>query len=157
MNKLILIPLFILASCGRLTSPAAPSRPLMAVPEFAVRIFLSHAATEKLYNAGETIRGTIYFDGDGAPLASVKTAPHRNVILGSYAFELHQAGEIHVSDAMISKEAYARLSDTNYHFFINVYSGRHAFQNNVLSGGYAAGRLSDLDPEKPIEIKCNLQ
>ncbi len=157
MNRsiLLLLPLC-LASCGRPTGHSVPSRPPMAVPEFAIHISLTEAATEKLHSAGETIRGAIYFDGDGTPLPDVKTAPHRDVVLGSYEFELHQAGEVRVSDAVISQEAYGRLSDTNYHFFVNVYSGRRAFQNNVLDGGYADGRLSDLDPEKPIEIKCDL-
>src|SRR6266545_2727589 len=35
-------------------------------------------------------------------------------------------------------------------FFINVYSGRRVFKDNVLDGGYADGRASDLNPAKPI-------
>jgi hypothetical protein len=157
MKKLILLPLLIcLASCGRQTGPSVPKGPTMPVPEFSIRVSLSEAAALKLSDAGETIYGTVYFDGDGTPLSNVKTAPHRDVFLGSYEFELPQAGEVRVSDAVVSQEAYGRLSDTNFHFFINAYSGRRSFRNNVLSGGYADGRLSDLDPEKPIEIKCNL-
>ena len=128
----------------------------MPVPQFAIRVALTQAATQKLHDAGETVRGFILFDGDGTALPNEKTAPYRDVILGSYNFELRQPGEIRVSDAVVSKEAYGRLSDTNYHFFVNVCSGRRAFRNNVLNGGYADGRLNDLDLGKPIEIECDL-
>ena len=157
MKKLIFLPLLLcLVSCSRQTGPSAPSGPTMPVPEFTISVSLSEAAAQKLSDAGETIRGAVYFDGDGTPLPNVKTAPHRDVILGSYEFELREPGELLVSDAAISQEAYGRLSDTNYHFSINVYSGRRAFRNNVLNGGYGDGRLSDLKPEKAIEIKCDL-
>lgn len=59
-----------------------------------------------------------------------------------------------VTDAKISKEAVGRLSDPNYHFFINVISGRRVFKDNVLDGGYADGRASDLNPAKPIVVRC---
>ena len=157
MKQLIFLPLVLcLVSCGRQTGPSIPAGPTTPVPEFTIRVSLTEAATQKLSDAGETIRGIISFDGDGTPLPNVKTAPHRDVYLGSYEFELTQAGELRVSDAVVSKEAYGRLSDKNYHFFVNVYSGRRAFRNNVLNGGYTDGRLNNLDPEKPIEIKCDL-
>ena len=157
MKKLIFLPfLLCLVSCGRQTDPSVPSGPPIPVPEFTIRVTLSEAAAQKLSDAGETIRGAVYFDGDGTPLPNVKTAPHRDVILGNYEFELIEPGDLRVSDAVISQEAYGRLSDTNYHFFINVYSGRRAFRNNVLNGGYADGCLSDLEPEKPIKIECDL-
>ena len=128
----------------------------MPVPEFTIRVSLSETAAQKLSDAGETICGAVYFDGDGTPLPNVKTDPHRDVILGSYEFELREPGRLHISDAAISQEAYGRLSDTNYHFFINVYSCRRAFRNNVLNGSSVDGRLRELESKKTIEIKCDL-
>ncbi len=156
-KKLIFLSLLLcFVSCGRQSGSSVSLWPIILVPEFKIRVSLSEAAVQKLRDAGETIRGVVYFYGDGTPLPNVKTAPHRDVILGSYEFELREPGELRVSDAVISQEAYGRLSDTNYHFFINVYSGRRAFQDNVLNGGYADGRLGDLDSKTPIEIKCDL-
>ena len=134
---------------------SAPS-PTKRVPPFTMRIVLSEEANKKLANAGETISGTIYFDGDGMPFPEESNAPMRDVFLGKHEFELRESGELVVSDASISDEAYNHLSDKNYHYTINVVSGRRVFPNNVLAGGYAAGRLRDLDPKRPIEIKCDL-
>ncbi len=124
------------------------------VPEFSITITLDELTKEKLNQAGESIKGVIYFDGDGTPLPGVKTAPMRDVVLGSHEFELENPGTLKIDSATISSEAYSRLSDKNYHFFINVYSGRRAFKNNVLDGGYAQGRFEDLNAGKSIKIHC---
>jgi hypothetical protein len=128
----------------------------VAVPTFEIRISLTPAAKEKLAKAGESIKGTIFFDGDGTPLPNVETAPFRDVFLGEHTFELELSGPIRITDAVISRDAYSRLSDNNYYFTVNVYSGRRSFKSNVLNGGYAQGRLTDLRSGKPIEITCDL-
>lgn len=157
MKYFFLLPLILcMASCSRKTDPSTQQEPTMPVPEFVIRFSLGEPAAKKLSSAEETIRVSVTFDGDGIPLSKVKAAPNRDVMLGKYSFELRKPGDIRVTDAVISQNAYKRLSDKNFHFTINVTSGRRAFKNNVLQGGYAAGRLSDLDRDKPIEIKCDL-
>ncbi|WP_367872555.1 hypothetical protein [Luteolibacter sp. Populi] len=126
------------------------------VPPFSIAITLDNEAREKLENAGESIKGWIVFDGDGTRLPGEKTAPHREVFLGTHDFELERSGTIRIKDATVSKEAYARLSDRNYHFTINVVSGRRSFGNNVLSGGFAMGKFEDLADGKPVRIYCSL-
>jgi hypothetical protein len=169
MKTLALLALLLCtSSCGRqspasapvspsdVLGPHVPNGPTIPVPAFTIRIVLTQDAAEKLAGAGETIHGSIYFDGDGTPLPNVKTAPWRSAFLGWYEFEMSGPGEVTVSDAVISQEAYDRLSDTNYHFTINVSSGRRAFTDNVLDGGVAGGRLTNLDSNRPFEIKCGL-
>ena len=126
------------------------------VPAFSITFTLDDEARAQLSNAGETIKGAIYFDGDGTPVPGVKTAPHRDVFLGKYEFELEEPGTILIEDATISVEAYSRLSDRDYHYTINVFSGRRSFNNNVLDGGYAQGKHSNLGAEKSIDIACTL-
>jgi len=126
------------------------------VPEFFISINLSDNAKEKLKSSGETIKGSIVFDGDGEPIPGIKTAPHRNVILGTHNFELTEPGTIKIADAVISKEADMRLSDQNYYFTINVFSGRRVFTNNILDGGYADGRVLDLKENNIVKISCSL-
>ena len=126
------------------------------VPAFTVRITLDPQAAVKLADAGETIAANLIFDGEGTPQKGAKTAPHRAIILGRYAFELQAPGAFVVEDATLSPEAYSRLSDKNYHFTINVFSGRRHFGNNVLAGGYAQGRLADIQAGEIIEISCTL-
>jgi hypothetical protein len=138
------------------SGPSVPAGPTMPVPEFTIHITLTPQAAEKLSNAGETISGTIWFDGDGTSLPNEHNAPFRAIFLGGYEFELRGSGEVRVSDAIIPQEAYGRLSDMNYYFTVNVTSGRRAFKDNILDGGVAFGRLTDLDSKKPIEIKCGL-
>ena len=138
------------------SGPSVPAAPTMPVPEFTIRIELSQQAEDTLSNAGETVNGRIYFDGDGTSLPNEHTAPWRAVFLGYYEFELRGSGEVRISDAIIPQEAYGRLSDPNYYFTVNVTSGRRAFKDNILVGGVAFGRLTDLDTKKPIEIKCDL-
>lgn len=128
----------------------------VSVPAFTIRIDLTDAAKKKLKNSGESIKGTVVFDGDGTPLPRIKTAPHRDVYLGSAEFETEKLGTVKIAHATISKEAYSRLSDKNYHFTINVVSGRRTFKNNILTGGYARGRFSDLNNNKALKITCDL-
>lgn len=126
----------------------------LAVPAFSITITLDDEARAKLADAKETIKGAICFDGDGTPLPGVKAAPHRDVFLGTYEFEMNESGTILIENATISAEAYSRLSDKDFHFEINVVSGRRSFENNVLDGGYAQGRLRELVPGRPIKISC---
>jgi hypothetical protein len=128
----------------------------LSVPAFAIHIVLTDAAEKKLRGSGESIKGTIFFDGDGTPLQGVKTAPFRDVYLGDVKFETAGSGIVKITSATISKDAYSRLSDQNYHFTINVYSGRRTFKNNILDGGYAQGRFHDLESNKEIMIICDL-
>ena len=128
----------------------------IAVPTFSIAIRLDKAAEDKLRGARETIKGAVYFDGDGTPLPGVKTAPHRDVFLGTHEFEIDKPGTIRIEGATISGQAHSRLSDENYHFTINVFSGRRSFKNNVLDGGIAHGRLRDLVGEKTVQIHCKL-
>ena len=126
------------------------------VPIFEIEVTLTSEARQKLLSSGESIKGAIYFDGNGTPLPNVKTAPFRDVFLGNYEFEIEKEGIIRIHDATISKEAYSRLDDENYFYFLNVYSGRRVFKNNVLRGGYADGRFEDLKAGKKIQISCGL-
>jgi hypothetical protein len=153
--RYFLLSFFILMGCDSDTPPVPHSNPttndVMLVPPFVIEIKLSEAAQEKLTNAGETVKGIIYFDGDGSPLPGIKTAPSRDVVLGKYEFELETSGIIRISDATISSEAYARLSNLNYHFTVNVVSGRHVFRKNILNG-YAQGRLTHFKEDHKILI-----
>jgi hypothetical protein len=72
------------------------------VPKFSITITLDEPASNKLKQAGETIKGAIYFDGDGTPQPGVKTAPMRDVILGSFEFELEGPGTLKIDNASIS-------------------------------------------------------
>jgi hypothetical protein len=128
----------------------------VSVPPFDVEVQLTEQARKKLDAAGETIIVAIDFDGDGRRRPGEHTAPFRAVFLGSHEVELRHAGRVRIGDARISREAIGRLSDPNYHFFINVYSGRRVFKDNVLNGGYADGRASDLNPAKPVVVRCGL-
>jgi hypothetical protein len=128
---------------------------MIPVPPFQIRIILSDDAAQKLNESGETIKGAVYFDGDGTPKEGEETAPFRAVFLGSYNFELKKPGLENVSEAKISNEAFARLSDRNYHYTINVFSGRHVFKNNILRDGVAVGRIGDAT-KSPIEVRCTL-
>jgi hypothetical protein len=143
------------SACQQSSLDPPEKGPQFPVPPIQIRITLSEAAAKKLRDAHESIKGALYFDGDGHSRHGEHTAPMRAVVLGSYDFELDEAGVISVDRATISKEAFKRLSDTDYYYTINVYSGRRAFKDNVLNGGYAGGHISEAT-KKPIEISCDL-
>jgi hypothetical protein len=126
------------------------------VPRFSIEVTLSDAAATSLRQAGELIGGSVYFDGDGTPLPGIKTAPFRDVFLGRYDFALERPQIIVIDDAYLSKEAFLRLEDANYHYVVNVYSGRRAFPENILSCSVADGRFADLRAQQPIRIHCGL-
>ena len=128
----------------------------VAVPKFVIEVALTEEASEKLKQSGESIKGTIFFDGNGTPLPGVKTAPFRDVFLGKYDFELGKEENITIENASISKEAFSRLKDKNYYYLVNIYSGRRVFKNNILNCGYADGRFQNLKSGKEIKIVCGL-
>lgn len=147
--------LLIMIMCISLTS--FKFRSALPVPEIVLHIKLTEAAELKLTQSGEVISGTFYFDGPGTPFHSNrKNSPYRSVFLGEYRFEIGQAGEVRFTDAIISREAFDRLSDENYYFFLNIYSGRRVFENNILRGGYVAGRFEDLKLQQPIHVNLSL-
>jgi hypothetical protein len=149
-----LIICMVSVGCSDNRSPA-PNDTKIPVPPFQIKIMLSDAAAKKLRDAGESIKGAVYFDGDGTRKDHEDTAPFRAVVLGVYNFETTGAGGVSVSNAVISEEAFHRLSDSNYYYTVNVFSGRRAFKNNVLDCGDAEGQISNA-VKSPIEITCDL-
>ena len=143
-------------ACGKKTVYDPPEKgPQLPVPAFHIRITLSDAAVKTLSDAHEAIEGWVGFDGDGRSRSGEYTAPMRPVILGSYEFEIDKPGVITVDHASISQEAFSRLTEPDYYYTVNVYSGRRAFKDNVLGCGGAAGHISEA-VKKPIEITCDL-
>ena len=74
---------------------------------------------------------------------------------GFMNFEKNGEGDLFVTNASISAEAFGRLTNSDYYFTINVFSGRRVFKDNILDGGYAAGHMSEA-LKSPIQIKCDL-
>lgn len=125
------------------------------VPPFDVEVTLTEVARRYADARGETIIVSICFDGDGTSRPGEHTAPFRAVFLGCHDVELPHPGRVRIADAKISREAVGRLSDPNYHFFINCVSGRRVVRHNFLMG-YADGRANDLNVAKPIKVECGL-
>jgi hypothetical protein len=145
-----------ISACQKQRSFDPPDKgPQLSVPAFQISITLSEAAAQKLRDAHETIKGAVYFDGNGHSRPGEYTAPSRPVVLGSYDFEIDQPGVVSVDHATISEEAFKRLTDTDYYYTVNVYSGRRTFKDNVLDGGHAGGHISEAT-KKRIEINCDL-
>jgi hypothetical protein len=147
--------IIVLATVAVLAGLIYAFRASRAVPAFQIRISLSDQAAKLLSENRETIKGTIYFDGDGSNGIGGGRAPFRNVFLGTYEFELSQPGTVSVSTASISSLAFRRLYSPDYHYTINVYSGRRRLPNNVLNGGYAAGTIRGA-AGTTIGIRCDL-
>jgi hypothetical protein len=153
----IVCSLAFVCACHKEVNYDQPEKgPQLAVPPFQIKIILSEAAAKTLRDAHETIKCAVWFDGDGHSRPGEYTAPERQVVLsGRYEFELDQPGVVSVDHATVSEEAFKRLTETDYYYTIKVYSGRRAFKNNVLDGGYAGGHISEAT-KKPIEITCDL-
>jgi hypothetical protein len=155
-NSILKYFVIVLLALAPLAQQANSADERIPVPEFVLEISLTDEADRKLEQAGESIKGTIYFDGDGSPLPDTKTAPFRDVFLGQHGFELEKAGTLTIKKASVSREAFSRLKDSNYHYVVNVYSGRRVFARNMLSGCHAYGRVDELKAGKRIEIRCGL-
>lgn len=134
---------------------AAKYTEVLSVPAFQVRIVLSDAARKKIIETGEVIEGTVYFHGNGIRKRGEDTAPFRAVYLGSYHFKAAEDGLVFVQHASISKEAYERLSDHDFYYTVNVFSGRHVFKNNILNCSVPEEHVS-VATKGPIEIRCDL-
>ena len=158
ISKLTLVAVF-LVSCKEQHECSKPPdmSNSITLPTVSISLALTGDDSSAFLATGETIAGTVYFDGDGQKLNECKTAPFRDVYLGKHEFEFKKPGTKKFEGIKISKEAYGRLSDRNFHYIFNFYSGRRVFENNVLDCGTAPGRHTNLEQlTAPIKITCSV-
>ncbi len=125
------------------------------LPPVKLVVTVDKAADDWLKEHGESIAGSILFDGDGDPGHVCKTAPFREIILGEHEFELPNPGAMMLNSLSVSVRQRARLDDSNFHYTMNVVSTRRKYPGNALSCGSHSGRSSSIISGKhTIRIHC---
>ena len=128
---------------------------VVAVPEFAIAIKLSHEAEKRLRDLHETIKVLAMFDGDPLPAQGHYNAPMRDVYLGSDE-KLVDTNNIAVfSSTKISQRHWNQLADKDYYVTINAFSARKTFKNNLLDCDVPDKRISTF-AGRTIDIRCRL-
>ena len=147
-----------------------------AIPDVTLEIRLSPEARSWLRRTGETIAGTIWFDGDGDPGHNCKTTPSRPIWLGRHTFTSgvtndstgdamgdpagdpagDDAGTVLLIGLTVSTTNLARLDDPDFHYTINVTSGRKVFRRNHLRCDVPLGRASAIERGTVLSIRCDL-
>jgi hypothetical protein len=123
---------------------------------FQVKVNLSEAARKRLVFYGETITIHAHYDGDRKLLSFggfEKTAPFRDVVLGSQRIEIRPGEVAKFDPAIFSGEDVSALSGGVYYVTLNVVSSRTAFPNNLLSCDVLEG-VSARFSDKVVEVDC---
>ncbi|MCC7096359.1 MAG: hypothetical protein IT472_04165 [Thermomonas sp.] len=136
------------------TGPAAEIAPDSPFA-FTVSITLSPAAAQKLAASKETIVISAFHYGDPKPDAPKSAVDDMGQIhLGNQEIELRDAGDA-VFDGHAVNTGYLRFVDGDPKVNINVYSGRHASEDNVLNCDFFDDAIQ-IAHAKPIAIHCGL-
>ena len=102
------------------------------VPEFIIRLQLSGAAEKKLRKDHESIIVQAYFSGEPKDTTSVEFMESGGYSVGSYRIELWDTRTARFDRVKILKASLDSICDKNFEVLINVFSGRHSTDQNIL-------------------------
>ncbi len=105
----------------------------ISVPPFDIEIKLSSRAAERLSRDKETIIIAAYFSGIPKDKNRKEYQDEGKIPLGSRTIELRGPGVAHFNNVQLSKKEFESLEDPDYEILINVYSGRHSSDLNLLN------------------------
>ncbi|UPS92781.1 hypothetical protein [Bizionia sp. M204] len=105
------------------------------IPEFAIKINLSEKAKAKLKKDNESTIVQAYFTGIPKDTLDSDYQKWGEKNIGQHRIELWDSKIAHFKNVKISKKALEDLSDTNFEVLINVFSGRHSTDSNILDCG----------------------
>ena len=102
------------------------------IPGFIINLHLSDAAERKLKQDRESVIVQAYFSGEPKDTTSEDYLENGELNVGSYRIELLNNRTARFNDVEIAKTSYDALKDKNFEVLINVFSGRHSSDLNIL-------------------------
>lgn len=124
------------------------------VPSFDVNVTLTDKAKRKLKASKETIVVFVSASGEPNKNSSVKLNEVGSVDLFSSQIGLPQTGKAQFRNLSVSASKLNQLVSPDYNVNVNVFSGRHSSQDNLLSCDFFDGEISKIQPS--ITLKCGL-
>jgi hypothetical protein len=122
---------------------------------FEIDVKLSPKAKERITKAGETLIVVVFFDGIPKHDAPVELEHDGAFLVASAEIEMIYGQVATFNKIRFSKKIYDELVNKNLDVIVNVFIGRKSSPDNLLSGGFFAGKLSDVVNRK-ITIETTL-
>lgn len=118
------------------------------IPWFEISVELSDKAEQRIAATNETIIVAAYFNGRPTDKIPEKLkeyiAPVEGVRLSSCYVELTEPGIAKFNKVRFHRKLYDLLADKDIELLINIYSGRKAGPNNILSGDILQDKMSNV-------------
>ncbi len=105
----------------------------VCIPEFEIEVQLSPKAESKIEESKESIIVMAYFSGIPKDTLIEEYEEWGKVVIGSERRELWGSKIAAFKNVKISKTAYEDLYNKNFEVLINVFTGRHSSESNLLS------------------------
>lgn len=103
------------------------------IPEFEIEIQLSAKAESKTTKDNESIIVQAYFSGIPKDTTTKEYKKWRQIDIGNHKIELWGSRIAQFKNVKLPKKAIDKLCDSNFKVTINVFTGRHASNNNLLN------------------------
>lgn len=103
------------------------------IPGFIIEINLSPAAEKELKDQHESVIVQAYFSGEPKDTTSEEYQEEGVLNIGSYRIELFDTRTAIFNHIKIKKALFGELENKNFEVLINVFSGRHSSELNILN------------------------
>ena len=141
------------AATPRHVASIAPSP--QTIPAFKVEVTLSDAATQEFAKSGETVIVAASFFADPKPGTDKRDIDEiGQVDLGGRQVELHGAGTANFDGSAVARNKLHLIAGAPQ-VNINVWSGRHTSQDNLLGCDMFQGSIAAA-ARKPVQLHCAL-
>ena len=102
------------------------------IPGFIIALNLSDKAEKELKDQHESVIVQAYFAGEPKDTTTEEYIENGELNVGSYRIELFDKRIAKFENVKIAKTSLDALKDKNFEVLINVFSGRHATDLNIL-------------------------
>lgn len=141
------------AATPRHVASIAPSR--QTIPTFKVEVTLSNTAAQAFAKSGETVIVAASFFADPKPGTAKRDIDEiGQVDLGGRQVELHGAGTANFDGSAVARNKLHLIAGAPQ-VNINVWSGRHTSQDNLLGCDMFQGSIAAA-ARKPVQLHCAL-
>ena len=103
------------------------------IPGFIIHLKLSDAAEKELKDKHESAIVQAYFSGEPKDTTRQEILENGELNVGSCRVELTDKRTARFDNIKIAKSSFDALRDNNFEVLINVFSGRHSSDRNILN------------------------
>jgi hypothetical protein len=114
----------------------------LVIPSFEIEISLSPKARDRMVSKNETIIVNATFTGEPKDRAGVEQSEDGQFYLGSVDKEIHYGEPVKFENIKFARKRYELLANKDIDMLINVYTGRHSSEDNLIDCEILSEKMS---------------